>query len=193
MKKFLLLFTFVTLTIASCIPSVHPLVTPDVEIQFDKVIGVYEMDGEIWKFSKTKNPDRSEYLLEAGESKEELKPHYLIHFAEFNNMVFADFYPTSHSDLDFGEPDYIAMHTFVRVDLKGDRLSLRYSDMDELKKLFREGKVRLKHERMEDGNILITASPKQLQKFISQHGSNDVFFGIDQELKRISSKIDAGE
>jgi hypothetical protein len=85
------------------------------------------------------------------------------------------------------------MHTFARAEMKENRLSLRYSDMDELKKLFREGKVRLKHERLEGGDILITASPKQLQKFISQHGSNNVFFGIDQELKRISPKINAGE
>lgn len=193
MKKIILLFTFAALLITSCIPSVHPLITEDIEIQFDEVVGLYEVDDEFWKFEKSPDKDRSVYVMKTGETRDDMFSRYYVHFGKLNNMIFADFYPIEPPDSEMGAPDFIAMHTFAKVELQDEKLSLRYSDMDELKKLFREGKVRLKHEKMENGDILITASSKQLQKFIAQHGSNNVFFGVDQELKRISSKIDAGE
>jgi hypothetical protein len=194
MKKLLLSVLVVLLFIMSCtIPSVHPLVTEDIEIQFDEIIGTYEVDDEYWKFKRNEDKTRSGYYLEVGETKQELKVQYQVYFTELNGRVFADFFPIYLAEDVIGSFDYIPMHTFARIDMDEGNPVLRYSDMDEMKKLFTEGKVRLKHERMTNGDILITASSAQLQKFISQHGGNDVFFGLDQELKRLTAKVDAGE
>ena len=85
------------------------------------------------------------------------------------------------------------MNTFARIQLTAQSLKLEYSDMDELKKMFQEGKVRLKHEEYgKNDEILITASSNQLQKFIKQHGANDVFFSVESILKPIKNPIKPG-
>ncbi len=172
-----------------CIPSLHPIYTPDTLIHYDEVIGVYDSDGENWHFEKSEKKDGYTYIMLDGANPDSLIPHYEIHFIELNDIIFADFYPLYHdSDLDLGS-DYLRMHTFAKVILTDTKLSFYYPDAEELEKLFRQGKVRLKHELYEEAdNILITASTKDLQRFLKKYGRDDRLFNADSSLKRIAAR-----
>ncbi len=204
MKKLISGFVLVIL-FAGCIPSVHPLITPEDAISLDEVLGLYQDEEKNYiKFSKdsikiTNGIFSSDtvrtintYLMSMGENPEVIQPLYEVRFARFNNRLFANFYPVPNKD-GYGSPDYIPMNTFARVQLQENKMILEYSDMDELEKMFQEGKVRLKHEVYgKNGEILITASTQQLQKFVKQHGGNDVFFGIESILTPIEKTIRPG-
>lgn len=194
MKKLLIPFFVLSLFFTSCIPSLHPLVTDEIEVKFDDIIGTYETEDEYWQFDYFLGKKGGSIILNIGDHPDSLNGKYLVTFGKINDMLFADFYPTEHFfEFDFGA-DYIPTHTFARVEKSTDGFVFRYADGDELNKLFTEGKVRLKHEKVSyDDSILITASSKQLQKFMAQHGSNDVFFGIEHPIKRIIGKVEPGE
>ncbi len=200
MKKLISGFVLVVL-LAGCIPSVHPLITPEDAISLDEVLGLYQNDDDSYvRFTKDTGAIKNIYIMSIGEQPDQVQPVYETRFARFNSRLFVNFYPLRNND-GYGPPDYVPMNTFARVQLQEEKIILEYSDMDELEKMFQEGKVRLKHEvyrtnenhhfsRTEE--ILITASTKQLQKFVKQHGGNDVFFGIESILTPIEEMISPG-
>ena len=68
--------------------------------------------------------------------------------------------------------NYIATHSFYRVDFENDKKILLYPfDPDRLEKLVKERKIRIKHENV-DGNFVITASTEDLQKFILKYATD---------------------
>lgn len=212
MKKLIPGFVIVVL-LAGCIPSVHPLITPEDAISMDEILGFYQDEEESFIafskdsiritngiFSNDTVQTTNTYIMSMGEKPEEMQPLYEVRFARFNHRLFVNFYPLRNND-GYGPPDYVPMNTFARVQLQGKNIVLEYSDMDELGKMFQEGKVRLKHEvyrsnenhhfsRTEE--ILITASTKQLQRFVKQHGGNDVFFGIKRILTPFEKAVMPG-
>ena len=195
MKKSIPGFMLIAL-LAGCIPSVHPLVTPEMAVSMDEIVGLYledEEDGDYIEFKKELSGPKNTYTMYTGEKADELEALYTVRFAWFNKRLFANFYPVNAEKGDCGSPDFVAMNTFARVELKENKLVMEYSDMDELKKMFQEGKVRLKHEVYgKNGEILITASTQQLEKFVKQHGGNDVFFSIESILIPVEKQIRPG-
>lgn len=78
-------------------------------------------------------------------------------------------------NLDFLFHHMISVHTLAKVDKSGDKLYISWFAQDKIEQLFEEDKIRLKHEKMDiDGTYLLTASSKELQKFITKYMDAEV-------------------
>jgi hypothetical protein len=184
MKTYWILAILIVVGLSACIPSLHPLVTEENAITFDEVIGRYTTKDGIWEFERSLL-GKQLYTMATGDDAESLKSKYLVNFTRLNGRVFADFYPVRHiANLDLST-DYLPTHMFARVSVTAQGLQFDYTDGDRLKTMFKEGRVRLKHEQIGDDDILITASSKDLARFMEQHGGDDRLFDLNYELERM--------
>jgi hypothetical protein len=72
----------------------------------------------------------------------------------------------------------------MKVKLNGNKLDLIQFDLDKLNKLFKSNLIRLRNENV-DGTILITAQPKELQKFLDKYSDDESVFEDAESYTRI--------
>lgn len=98
---------------------------------------------------------------------------------KINNQTFLDFLPIGRQDdIDnLLESHSVYTHSLVKYDVqKNGEIEIRWLDEDKIGELFLEKKIKIKHETfgMINENYLLTASSKELQKFIEKYmASND--------------------
>ncbi|KYG76579.1 hypothetical protein [Roseivirga echinicomitans] len=109
---------------------------------------------------------------------------YQAHLVQIGNNMFLDLYPLpEYSDAAFGE-NMFPVHTFMKLKLNGNKLDLTQFDLNKLNKLFKSNLIRLRHENV-DGTILITAQPKELQKFLAKYSEDESVFDDSESYTRI--------
>jgi hypothetical protein len=99
-----------------------------------------------------------------------------------------DFYLEDFLDddeLDLSSFHIVPVHTFAKIDITENRLQINWYDQDWLEKSIKENKIRIRHEYNGD-YILLTASPKELQKFVTKYVNSEEAFkdGIESILTR---------
>lgn len=110
---------------------------------------------------------------------------YQAHVAKIGSDLFLDLYPLpEYSEEVFGT-NLFPVHTFMKLNLESGKLELTQFDLEKLNKLFESNLVRLRHE-MVDGTVLITAQPKEIQKFLDKYASDESVF----EGKEVYSKVE---
>ena len=62
-------------------------------------------------------------------------------------------------------------HFFVQVKDEGDVLKIAILDLDKLKKMLDAKKAKIAHEKIDD-RIILTASPAEMQKFITKYAQD---------------------
>ena len=185
--------------LSSCVvKSLHPFYTKET-ISFDEsFIGdwqdskkgkwkVVSFESEITKdnpFKKMKNEDlkiykeykNSYYIQRIYKDREVV---FLATPFTINKQKFLDFFPLeTQKDVDnLLESHSIYTHSLVKYDVqKNGEIEIRWLDEDKIKTLFKEHKIKIKHETIGllNENYLLTASSKELQKFIEKYmASND--------------------
>ena len=168
--KIILLFSLAML-IQSCIPSIHPLYTKEVIVFEESLLGTWaNEEGESWLFEKgyakplfSEKIDDS-YSLTVKENDEPVG--YKVFLVKLEDYYFFDFYADYEEYSIFEIAPLIRTHTFGKVELAQGKLKVYLFDGDWLKELFEQKKIRIKHEILGDGNILLTAPPIDLQKFV---------------------------
>lgn len=185
--------------LTSCVvKSLHPFYTKET-ISFDQsFIGdwqdsktgnwkVVSFESEITKdnpFKKMKKEDlkvyneykNSYYIQRIYEGKE---VNFIATPFKINNQKFLDFFPLDHQDGvdNLLQSHSIYTHSLVKYDVqKNGEIEIRWLDEDKVQTLFKEHKIKIKHETfgLLNDNYLLTASPKELQKFIEKYmASND--------------------
>ena len=158
------------LLISGCIPSLHPLYT-DEDIVFEKtLLGAWGNDEEIWTFS---TDDSVSYDLTI--IYEEDTSYFEVHMVILNDHYFIDFYPANNDHLDI--PGHLALnllavHTFARISFDKKELQVRHFEPRWLDSLFEQNRIRIKHEVLDDGSIVLTAPTDELQKFVSKYAND---------------------
>ena len=161
--KFALIVLLLILT--GCVPSLNPLYTGD-DIIFDAaLLGVWfdSDETESWVFT---SPNEKEYKVvytdESGK-KGEFKARLL----KIEGKLFLDLVPvkTGLAQTDFYKANFLPMHTFVHISQTAPHPQISYLEPDWLKSHLDKTPAALRHERI-SGEILITASTKDLQKFL---------------------------
>lgn len=186
--KIILLFSLAVL-VQSCIPSIHPLYTKEVIVFEESLLGTWaNEEGETWLFERgyreslfSKKTDDS-YSLTIEESEESVG--YKVFLAKLGDYYFFDFYADYEEYSKFEIAPLIRTHTFGKVELEQGKLKIYLFDGDWLKKLFEQKKIRIKHEILGDGNILLTAPPVDLQKFVIKYGDEEEAFIDPLELTK---------
>ena len=108
-----------------------------------------------------------------------------VHLTEIDGLYFMDFkpYPLKTKELQgrFGG-NYIYAHTFAKYEITEHGLSIFPIDTEYVEDLIRQKRIRLKHERLNDDAIVLTASTNELRAFLSKYGGDPALFTEDEPL-----------
>ena len=174
------MFYLVTLSVvlSSCdIYSVHPLYTPKDLVHENSISGS-------WKELK-KNDSYAEIKVISQEPAYEIKYWgdddtlwYETHFIKLGTGLFLDLFPLDKHPFDESDlllNNFVPMHSFLKLEMNKDTLTVYSFDGKRMIDLFKQNRIRLKHELLDD-IVLITANTEDIQKFIQKYSSNKEAF-----------------
>lgn len=133
------------------------------------------------------------FIIEEDDDTYKYKAH-LVDIADeyYLNLTYLK---DSPDDLDPLGNYLYPVHTFMKVSFDKDHLSLTQFDVGKLHDLFRKNMIRLRHEFVIDpiiededpdaGEIIITAQPEEIQKFIKAYSKDPSVFDKEQIYSRI--------
>jgi hypothetical protein len=177
-------FFMVALILTGCLPSLHPLYTDEDVIFEEKLVGKWaEEGGNIWEF---RQGDGKTYRMRVFDGKEgRLKAHLV----KLQDMLFLDIFPedeTLEELQDFYKVHLLPVHTFMKVEQLEPMLVLRMMKSEKVAEMLESDPNLLKHETIEhpSSSIVLTASTKELQQFMIEHGNEEGMFKNAMELTR---------
>lgn len=196
MKKvsIVLVFTLLVIFLSSCLKTLHPIFTLKDIVYETKLLGKWKTDNQGTKgFAVITNlaadnsielPEKISaikqkgYLVSYTNEEGETGEQYIAILAKIGDHLYFDYYPAdkkSEQKLDeFFLAHYVKVHTSFKVDISSDG-SFQLVQLDEsyVTKLIEEKKVRISHEKNEDGDMMIvTASTQELQQYLIKYGND---------------------
>lgn len=114
-----------------------------------------------------------------------VKEQYIAFLARIGKHLYFDYYPLEKQEKKVDEfflAHFVKVHTSYRVDISGDG-SFELSQLDEghLTKLINEKKFRIKHEKDENGDIMIITAPtEELQQYLIKYGDDPEAYRSDK-------------
>jgi hypothetical protein len=188
-----LLFVFLS---GCMVFSFYPLYTDDDLYANDFLLGEWiDSDSSVWQFEfnykgehKPENLDSTAYILRIKEDDKLSKKSFLVHLIKLDDHYFLDFYLDDYFDKDPDLFDWHALpvHSFAKLELENGEAKINWFDPEWLEDLIEQNRIRIHHENNGE-NILLTAKPKELQKFVVKYVNSEEAFkdGVDVELHRI--------
>jgi hypothetical protein len=175
--------------ITGCIvQSFHPLFATDECLFEERFLGKWigRNGTSSWEFAR-KNDNLYKLIISVTESDSSgtintKMLYFTALIGRINNQYFLDILPDLNESN--GEwsicKDYgfylIPVHSFSKLKIEGDTLSVSSINYNWLEKGIKKNKIKIKHEKVNEGGILLTASTKELQKFISKYSNNKEAF-----------------
>lgn len=154
---------------AGCIPSVFPIHTEEDVVTRDQIVGRWTGTrvSQTWDFRRG---DGEAYVLDFDDQRSG-GGRFHVHLTEIGNELFMDLVPT---DADpprsgFHQLHFVPVHTFFRVGLTEDELSLSFLQPQWLEKNRAEFIEKLPHVQRNNNSLLLTATTAQLREFVGQH------------------------
>ena len=168
----------------SCIPSLNPLYTEQDLIFDGSLIGVWtdKDTRETWALGMC---DRKlEYTLtytDPGGKKGE----FIARLVQVENKTFLDIVPVDpgFKQNDFYQGHFFSTHTFVHVIKDGSSVRLSVLEPHWLKEVVAVNPDAIRHQKIR-GEIVLTSSPKETQKFLLANLNNREAFSEPVELTR---------
>jgi len=193
MKRLLLIALGLSLFLTGCIPSLHPLYSPETQIYSPELLGTWISveDEGVWTFDPGKEGENyrltysSDRFLQEGTQQE----FYEVYLVKLGDYHFLDFKPLEKnlSAEQLSIAWMLPTHSFARVDFEEKGIVIRMFDYEWLESLFEERKIRMKHEKVEDGTIVLTATTSELQSFIHKYAEEEQAY-IDPVTLRKTEK-----
>src|SRR3989339_115626 len=184
-----LIITAILISLAGCLPSLHPLYTKDTTIFDPNLLGTWKDKDNFWKFEK--KPSENIYKLSTLIENEESE--FAVHLVTIDDKFFFDFFP-EEPDMNenaFYKVHLVPAHTFARVYQTDPNLIFGFMNPEDVGKMLKADPDLLKHELLEDGDrIVLTASTQELQKFVAKYADDPNVFEPGESLTRV---IDTNE
>ena len=186
----LFLATGILLIAAGCVPSLNPLYT-EKDVVFDPALaGVWADDDtakETWAFEKSGEKGYKLIYTSDGTTGE-----FEVRLLKLGKMRFLDLHPDGDglNDLnrnDFYKAHLLPAHTFAKVTQIEPTLQMAFLNPDWLAKLLEKNPGAIRHEKLDESRIVLTASTKELQKFILKY-VGEAFGDESGHLKRVKPK-----
>ena len=191
----LILLAGAALLLCSCVPSVNPFYN-DKDVTFDaQLLGDWQEkdkpnDPEIWKFEKS---GTNAYHLTVWEPKDK-HGQFDAHLFKLKHDFFLDIIP---ADCNYA-PDQAGLvaasmfpgHLLAHVLQFEPELKLAFFDFDWLEKYLEKNPNALAHHK-EDKGMVLTASTRDLQKFVFKHLGEGELFAKPGEMIRRTNEIPA--
>ncbi|WP_163325923.1 hypothetical protein [Draconibacterium mangrovi] len=203
-----LLIAIITLLLSGCVVySFYPLYTESDLFENDLLLGewfedddndvVFSGSDDSWNFThpfvgdiKDSIRDKKRYVLSLTSTENGIvkESKFAVHVIKLADEYFLDFYIEDYGDDDnitLADLHLVPVHTFTKLSVSDDKLEIRWFDPEWLEDLIKENKIRIHHEDNSD-YILLTAKPKELQKFVSKYVDSEEAFedGLEVELFR---------
>jgi len=200
-----LLFYLLAGLLGGCIPvmSLHPLYTEKDVVFDEKLLGVWNSDPNdtsngTWEFKRSS--EKAEKAYELIFSDEEGKRGlFIAHLVKLENRLFLDVYPpelpcgTLEEDPNkiewlYNTFFFVPAHTFIKINSIEPQLKMQLTIEGEMEKLLKEEPNAVKYEAIEDDRLILTASTKELQKFVLKYADDDRVFIDEIVLTRKKSE-----
>lgn len=194
-RNVLISFVLILFFSGCVVYSFYPLYTEKDLFKNDLLTGNWiDKDSTSWSFEHAKignkenvKTDSTSYVLIV-KDKDNKESQFSVHIVKFGGHYFLDFYLEDFYDnqnLDLASFHIVPVHTFAKVEINKNQLKINWFDQNWLEKLIKGNKIRIRHEYNGD-YILLTASPKDLQKFVSKYVDSEEAFkdGIEAVLTR---------
>ena len=181
--------------VAGCFPtSINPLYT-EPDLAFDPALaGVWRGDDEgdaakeTWAFEKA--GDKSYKLVHT--DKDGRAGQFEVHRLKLGDTFLLDFFPAAGSDQETNRNEiyqfhFVPVHSFAKVSRTDSALHLTFMGLEWLGKLLEKNPQAIGHEMVgpaNDQRCVLTASTKDLQKFVRQNLDNKEAFIDPIKLKR---------
>jgi len=205
----ILIAGFIALLLSGCVVySFYPLYTENDLFENDILLGEwFEDDNQDIQFNSTDDKwafehpfvgdkkdsilDKKSYLLTltSNENDKVKESKFDVHIIKLAGEYFLDFYIEDYGadddDVDLATFHLIPVHTFAKLIITEDKLEIRWFDPEWLEDLIKENKIRIHHEDNGDV-ILLTAKPRELQKFVTKYVNSEEAFkdALQVELYR---------
>ena len=182
MKKITtLLFLAGLAMVGGCVPSLHGIFTDKDGVFEERLLGFWSTeDGEeSWRFTKA-GPKKyhTMFIDENGKSLS-----FDGRLVRLEGKLFLDLYPDEQS-----RPDnafIVPAHIFIHIKQIEPTLKMAMMDPNKLKKLLDETPELIRHEKVEDCKVVLTAPTKALQAFLVKYAEDERVFGDADSLVRM--------
>jgi hypothetical protein len=216
MKTKSIILVICTLLLTSCVvKSLHPFYTKETISFYKSFIGnwqdskkgtwsVVSFKEEMLKENPLKKMNKEDLKIynEYKNSyyiKRDYKDKEVLFIATpfiINNQRYLDFFPFGHQENidNLLESHSIYTHSLVKYDVQDNQqIEIRWLDEDKIETLFTNHKIKIQHESfgLLNDKFLLTASSKELQKFIAKYMASNDAEKWETSTKFTLSKIDA--
>lgn len=188
--------------LSSCVFSLFPIYTLETLIFIPEIVGRYENGKEILEVSSLQSGMNIsirdiELDISLDEDEKITEKAYIFRFIENQDTVdfearianikgdyFLDLYPIERLVDDNISNNLFPVHSFMKLEIEENNLAITQFDLEKLIDLFKSNQIRLRHEQV-DESIIITAQPKELQKFLGSYSKDERVFDETEVYKRI--------
>ena len=193
----ILSFSFFALLVSQCtVMSFYPLYTKDELVKDDRIVGTWmskltteevSEDSLVWNINPYKNnkvstskdnpKDKTYWLKIYPYENPKDVVEFEIHIVDLEGKLYLDFLieEIPYENV-FASIHLMPVHTFAQLEVKDKELTVKWFNNELLEKLLKENKIRIRHEKRKDGAQLLTAKPKELQKFVIKYSNRkDVY------------------
>jgi hypothetical protein len=182
-----ILATFIGITAialtAGCIPSLFPIYNEQNLVQRNEILGrwVSDAQSQSWTFSERDNAYELVFVDNTGRDAT-----FVAHLTEIDDVLFMDLYPqrSGLANPGFYDLHLVATHTFFRVELADNSLSLSFIDPQWLKQHFSEHPELTLHAR-DKNSVLLTADTDTLRGFVEELLETEGAFTTPFALARV--------
>jgi len=194
------LFYLLAALVGGCVPilSLHSLYTEEDVVFEEKLLGTWLEDPNkpesTWKFKRIEEPNNAYNLVLSDE--EGKKGSFVAHLVKLEESLFLDVFPDEFP-CDTDDPNktdwlynvffLVPAHTFLKIEQIEPTLKIRTMEPDNVEEMLENDPNLIKHEIVQDRPVL-TASTKELQKFMKAHANDEGLFGEPSKMKRVQPK-----
>ena len=181
--------------VSSCgIFSLHPLYEEDDLIIKNEIEGTWKNSSDEDISVTIEGIEDKKYKFQLVDDEDTIV--FEMGLLKLKNQYYIDLYPPEDNDFFPGGEttfinnllqNYIPAHTFMKFDYINDELYLTEFDNERLLELFKEEKIRLSHEIIgeDEDFVVMTASTKNLQKFVIKYSEDKKAFNETEQYTRI--------
>jgi hypothetical protein len=178
--------------------SLHSLYTEENVVFEEKLLGTWLADPNEpeanWKFRRIEEPNNAYNLLLSDE--EGKKGSFVAHLVKLEDNLFLDVFPDkfpcdtddpNKTDWPYNVFFLVPAHTFLKIEQIEPTLKMSLLCHGGLEDMLENNPNLIKHEIIQD-RLVLTASTKELQKFMKAHANNEEIFDELSEMKRVQTK-----
>jgi hypothetical protein len=186
--KNILLIAATGLLLSGCfIKSLFPFYTKKDVVYDSSIIGTWiDSDSSKWiinKQTKWSYPSDSSYQVDIIDNDGK-KCTFNVHLFRLNNQLYLDFFPNGHiGSNSFVEENIVPTHSLAKISYTTKSIKVQWFNEIWFGQLLKQNRIRIKHEKLSDNDTegdsesyLLTASTKELQKFIIKYGNDSLAF-----------------